>query len=97
MVNEANKKSQRLFELNNDLAESGNVSKSSYTSADATKSLSGGRLRGGNQSKAITINITAPIVQIDSTHIDNKQYTAQQIGEMAGKEFMNILAQVAVQ
>lgn len=90
-------KAKSLFNANVDLVESGNVSKDSYTSADATKSLSGGRLRGGNQSKAITINITAPIVQIDSTHIDNKQYTAQQIGEMAGKEFMNILAQVAVQ
>ena len=96
MVNEANKKSQRLFELNNDLAESGNVSKSSYTSADATSSLSG-RSRGGSQSKAITINITAPIVQIDSTHIDNKQYTAQQIGEIAAKELVNIMSQVAVQ
>lgn len=53
--------------------------------------------KGGSQSKAITINITAPIVQIDSTHIDNKQYTAQQIGEIAAKELVNIMSQVAVQ
>lgn len=90
------RKAKSLFNANVDLAESGNVSKSSYTSADATSSLSG-RSRGGSQSKAITINITAPIVQIDSTHIDNKQYTAQQIGEIAAKELVNIMSQVAVQ
>lgn len=60
-------------------------------------SISGSTSGGGSQSKAITINITAPIVQIDSTHIDNKQYTAQQIGEIAAKELVNIMSQVAVQ
>lgn len=90
------RKAKSLFNANVDLAESGNVSKTSYTSADATSSLSGSS-RGGSQSKAITINITAPIVQIDSTHIDNKQYTAQQIGEIAAKELVNIMSQVAVQ
>lgn len=93
---QAMRKAKSLFNANVDLAESGNVSKTSYISADATSSLSG-RSRGGSQSKAITINITAPIVQIDSTHIDNKQYTAQQIGEIAAKELVNIMSQVAVQ
>lgn len=92
---QAMRKAKSLFNANVDLAESGNVSKTSYISADATSSLSG-RSRGGSQSKAITINITAPIVQIDSTHIDNKQYTAQQIGEIAAKELINIMSQVAV-
>ena len=47
--------------------------------------------------RSVVFNITGPVVQIDSNNVDTRQYTAEQIGDIAAKEFVNIMSQIAVQ
>lgn len=85
----------------NDNPDTGN-NNSNWSAFDAINGInsdiaSGSSGSGGRFAKGIVLNFNSPVVQIDSTHIDNKQYTAQQIGEIAAKELVNIMSQVAVQ
>ena len=89
-----------MFDKNED-PDTGN-NNSNWSAFDAINGInsdiaSGSSGSGGRFAKGIVLNFNSPVVQIDSTHIDNKQYTAQQIGEIAAKELVNIMSQVAVQ
>lgn len=49
---------------------------------------------GGIKNFQITFN--SPVVQVDDNHVEGEKYTPEQLGQIAGKEFVNILTQIAV-
>lgn len=50
---------------------------------------------GGIKNFQITFN--SPVVQVDDNHVDGEKYTPEQLGQIAGKEFVNILTQIVAQ
>lgn len=52
---------------------------------------------GNGGIKNFEFNNYAPIVQINDNHVDGKTYTPEEIGQIAAKEIVNTLSQIAVQ
>lgn len=92
---EATRKATQLLKDNVDLTTKGEVDKSSYTPADVSDSLRG--VSGNGGIKNFEFNNYAPIVQITDNHVDGKTYSPEEIGQIAAKEIVNTLSQIAVQ
>ena len=89
-------KTRRALDELEKAQEDAKKSQSGYTISDGITDSGGGH-SGGGGIKNFQITFNSPVVQIDSNHVDTRQYTAEQIGDLAAKEFINIMTQVAVQ
>lgn len=77
-----------------------NTSQTSYTPGQAISAvntdLSPRGVSGNGGIKNFQITFNSPVVQVDDNHVEGEKYTPEQLGQIAGKEFVNILTQIAV-
>lgn len=65
--------------------------------SDVNTDLSPRGVSGNGGIKNFQITFNSPVVQIDDNHVDGEKYTPEQLGQIAGKEFVNILTQIVAQ